>query len=257
MSKHEADPERLSAMGATALERRLLEAASREQPSAELSERMAKGLGIALVPGLAATAAPKASTATGTAASAVAQGSSSLVPWVSGALVAVGVVVGAYITTLHGSKSPAARTPLSAPSAPPSVAEPVASLARPAPVAPVADEPLTSQESAPKAAQIPPSARGSHSTPAGELAAQIALVDAARHALASGSPQRALSIAREYQAQYPRGTFRPEVAAVKIEALMKLGRTSEARALAERFVVSYGAGPLATRVARLVQIAEP
>ena len=62
---------------------------------------------------------------------------------------------------------------------------------------------------------------------------------------------------RDYQTQYPSGTFRPEVAAVKIEALVKLGRMTEARTLAERFVVAYGSGPLAERVARLAHLAEP
>jgi hypothetical protein len=82
-------------------------------------------------------------------------------------------------------------------------------------------------------------------------------VDAARSALASGSALRALSIVRDYQSQYPSGTFRPEVSAVKVEALVNLGRMTEARTLAERFVVAYGPGPLADRVARLAHIAEP
>ena len=99
--------------------------------------------------------------------------------------------------------------------------------------------------------------RGGRGAAAGELADQIALVDAARTALAAGSAQRALSIVREYQHDYPTGTFRPEVSAVKIEALVKMGRTAEARTLAERFVVAYGPGPLADRVARLAHIAEP
>jgi hypothetical protein len=90
-----------------------------------------------------------------------------------------------------------------------------------------------------------------------ELGKQIALVDAARAALGSGEAARALGIVREYQATYPGGTFRPEVAAIKIEALLKLGRESEARASAERFAATYGSGPLAERVARLAGIAKP
>ena len=92
---------------------------------------------------------------------------------------------------------------------------------------------------------------------ANELANQIALVDAARAALASGGAARALASVRDYQTEYPHGTFRPEVAAIKIEALLKLGRKAEARALAERFAANYGAGPLADRVTRLVGTAEP
>jgi outer membrane protein assembly factor BamD (BamD/ComL family) len=99
--------------------------------------------------------------------------------------------------------------------------------------------------------------RGRGVATANELASQIALVDAARAALASGGAARALASVRDYQAEYPNGTFRPEVAAIKIEALVKLNRTAEARALAERFASNYGPGPLADRVARLVGTAQP
>jgi outer membrane protein assembly factor BamD (BamD/ComL family) len=83
------------------------------------------------------------------------------------------------------------------------------------------------------------------------LAAQIALVDAARAALAAGGGERALAIVRQYQGQYPSGAFRPEVTAVKIEALMKVGRKDEARVLAEKFVAANGPSPLTDRVSRL------
>jgi len=217
---------------------------------------MAQGLGIAMLPGAGALGSVKTGSASGSTTGTVASGSSSLVPWVSSALVAAGVVVGAYVTMLHEAKpiTPPALPALSAPSAAPTLVAPVTS---PSAVTPTADTAANAaDEPAPKSS-APQSTRGSRSTPASELADQIALVDAARSALASGGAQRALSIAREYQTQYPSGTFRPEVAAVKIEALVKLGRTSEARTLAERFVVAYGPSPLAARVARLAQLAEP
>jgi transposase InsO family protein len=100
-----------------------------------------------------------------------------------------------------------------------------------------------------------PRNRGAPTT--NDLAAQIALVDTARAALASGAATRALASVRDYQSDYPNGAFRPEVAAIKIEALMKLARRSEARALAERFRASYGPGPLADRVSRLVGAPQP
>jgi outer membrane protein assembly factor BamD (BamD/ComL family) len=86
---------------------------------------------------------------------------------------------------------------------------------------------------------------------------QIALVDAARGALASGSSNRALELLRQYQRKYPSGSFRPEVAALKIEALQKLGRTTEARALAERFIAENRGSPLAERVARMTRSEKP
>ena len=259
MSKHEKDlPERLQAAGATNFERRLLEAAGREQPSRELSERMAQGIGISMS-GAGTTVG--AGTKSGTAAAKAANSSSSLIPWVSGALVAVGVAVGALSSTRPITKisEPAAIAPptlsvsgTSVPATSSLAGTPMAT----AGVATAADDaaPNVDEESP---ARPPAAQRGGRGAAAGELANQIALVDAARSALAAGSAQRALSIVREYQHDYPTGTFRPEVSAVKIEALVKMGRTAEARTLAERFVVAYGPGPLADRVARLAHIAEP
>jgi outer membrane protein assembly factor BamD (BamD/ComL family) len=82
-------------------------------------------------------------------------------------------------------------------------------------------------------------------------------VDAARAALASGTADHALERLRRYRDKYPAGIFRPEAAALKIEALVKLGRSTEARSLAERFLVEQGDTPLADRVAHLTGLAHP
>jgi outer membrane protein assembly factor BamD (BamD/ComL family) len=99
--------------------------------------------------------------------------------------------------------------------------------------------------------------RARESATGNDLANQVALVDAARAALASGGAERALASVREYQTTYPGGAFRPEVAAIRIEALLKLGRKAEARALAERFPATYGPGLLADRVARMTGMTQP
>lgn len=255
MSKQETDlPARLRAVGATDLERRLLEAAGREQPSPDLSARMAQAIGVSMVSGgSAATESVK----TGTAAAKAANASSSLVPWVSGALLAVGVLAGAFVATRPGAR-PSAPSAVGVASlvAPGASSEVVAVVAAPLEATPASDaRPDASAEAPARAA--PPSPRGRRGTTSGELANQIALVDAARRALAAGAAERALAIVRDYQSEYPTGTFRPEVSAVKVEALVKLGRITEARTLAERFVVAYGPGPLADRVARLAHIAQP
>jgi hypothetical protein len=252
MSKTDPElPERLRSAGATQLEQRLLQAAGSELPSRELSERMARAIGVSLpAGGLAPGGAAKASAAKSKAATA----SSSLVPWVSGALLAA-VVAGAFVATRPGG----APAPVSASAAPASSALGAStSLAAPV-LSPALAEPSAKAESedsakAPTASATP---RGRGGTTASELAAQIALVDAARAALASGDAPRALAGVHDYQADYPNGTFKPEVAAIKIEALVKLGRKTEARALAERFAKSYGPGPLADRVARLASVPQP
>jgi len=82
------------------------------------------------------------------------------------------------------------------------------------------------------------------------LREQTSLVDAARDAVASGAADRALTFLRQYQDKFPGGVFRPEAAALKIEALARLGRGAEVHALANRFVAEYGDGPLTDRVRR-------
>ena len=68
-------------------------------------------------------------------------------------------------------------------------------------------------------------------------------------AMAAGADRRALETLRHYRDRYPAGSFRPEASALEIEALMKLGRADEARALAERFVAQHRGSLLARRVA--------
>jgi acetyl-CoA acetyltransferase len=82
------------------------------------------------------------------------------------------------------------------------------------------------------------------------ISEQIALVDAASAAVSAGAGERALAVVREYQTKYPTGSFRPEISALRIEALVLVGRREEARTLAQRFVTQYQ-GPLAERVARV------
>lgn len=247
MSKTEAElPERLRSAGATDLERRLLDAAGREAPSRELTERMAVSLGIAAPstggsPREAANAgkaaAPQAVTAT-----------SSFLPWV--AAVVVAAAVGAmFIARRPAEKVAPATSATSVVSASPPL---------PAPSAPPSAERSSELQSEVKPAPPVPSVTQRRLAGAGaELAAQIALVDAARAELAGGGAQRALKLVDQYQARYPSGAFRPEVSAVKVEALMKLGRTVEARALAERFLAAHGPSPLAERVARLAGLPRP
>ena len=258
MSKMDSElPKRLGAADGPGLEQRLLRAATNEQPTRELSERMARGIGVTL-PAIGAGGAASLTAKSAAAASKVTVSFSSLLPWISGALAAA-VAVGGFIVLRPGMappRSPAFGAPMS------TALRAAAKLAAPT-LPPAAATPPTdaSPQSMDDAATKPPgnfaSQRSRSLTTTNELAQQVALVDGARAALASGDAEHALGIVREYQATYPGGTFRPEVAAIKIEALLKRGRKTEARASAERFAATYGAGPLAERVARLAGIAQP
>jgi TolA-binding protein len=252
MSKKESEvPERLRAVGARELERRLVGAAGRERPSGELSERMARAIGISL-PTAGGAAGEHADP--GGSAPHAATASGSPWPWAGGALVTAAVAVGVAFALRPGAArvstsgvTEPARATVSA-VAPPEPAPVKAPLPPGAPARAIEAAPLT---------PAPSSAQRGGKKASGDIAEQIALVDAARSAVRSGDVERALAAVRKYQAEYPRGAFRPEAAALKVEALVKAGRTAEARAAAERFVVAYGPGPLTDRVALLAGISHP
>ncbi len=242
-------PERLRALGATELERRLLEATANEQPSPELSERIAQGIGISAAISATTIGAAGAGTAlgTGVAAPKAAAGSTALLPWISLGvlgLVVVGAVVGtrAWRTSVRQERpaSPSVSTP--SPVTPPS---------------PVELAPAAVTESSPSVPATAPTHRRPAAAATSDLRDQIVMVDAARAALAAGAGERALELLRRYQDRYPAGSFRPEAAALEVEALTKLGRHAEASVLAKRFVAEYGKSPLADRVARVAGLAQP
>jgi hypothetical protein len=248
--KHGDDAvERLQNGDATPLERRLLGAASSERPSPELSARMAGAIGISLP----SAGAPPGGSKGGAGLRHAVSRSKTLVPWLSGAVVAA-VVAGAFVAGRGGTPSQMSGA-LSVVA--PSVVSAAVARAAPSALPPRVDEPPRVESEPVPSAPAPASPRARAPGQVAELAAQIALVDAARAALAGGHAERALSIVRDYQMDYPSGTFRPEVSAIKIEALVKLGRKAEARALSERFVKAYGPGPLTERVARLGGLAQP
>jgi hypothetical protein len=259
MKKHESGlPERLSTAETIGLERRLREAASHEQPSPELSKRMASAIGISMpIAGNAAVATKSAAGGTSTAAPKTVTASSSLLPWALGTLATAMVVIGVVVASRSNSGSRA--TPSSAAHVGPVLAAPALAPSGPVPAEPTPPEAPTMPANddaldthAPGSPQ-----RARERTDAGDLSDQLALVDAAHRALGSGDARGALSLTRKYQAEYPSGTFRPEAAAIRIEALVNAGRATEARALADKFATAYGPGPLADRVAALVSARQP
>ncbi len=236
-------PSQLRVVGATDLERRLLEAGARELPSVELTKRMQQALGISIGVGVATAATTaKAATAAGVGSAAPAFAWPAISIGVL-ALAVTGGVVGVRSTVHHTTNRPvvalAARVPEPTPTlTSASVEMPTAA----APVAPMVAEIRSAAPARHHAAQA--AARR-------DLRAEIALVDAARSAVAASANERALALLDRYESSYPRGTFRPEVAALRIEALDHLGRTVQARALARKFIAAHADSPLAERVARV------
>lgn len=238
-------PERLLDGEATPFERRVLENALQRGPSAEVTRRMAQALGVGVA---TAAPAPPVARPTATAAPAAASAPNTLWPWISAAVVALavsGVVIG---TRARGGKA----SPPSAASAgrlePPATTPPAPSL--PA-VKPLEESSTVRNE----ARSLPAASVAVRATiGAGDLRGEIELVDGARAALTARSPDRALEIVRRYEGRYPSGTFTPEATAVKVEALMRLGRREEARKLAARFVAEHRDALIADRIAALAGV---
>lgn len=235
-------PERLIESDATAFERRVLGAALRRQPSSAASARMAKALGVTVAAVGTATAAGTVAAGTAATKATVAVATTSLWPWVSAGVIGL-VVAGAVVGTRVGRH---AREPH--PVAP-AVTAPLP------PVSPTVAEPAGPVAEAPRA--VVPTQRSRSVTTAGDLRDQVAFIDSARTAMSAGSSRRALEILRRYLDRYPAGSFRPEAIALEVEALMKLGREAEARALAERFVAEHRGSLLARRVADVAGLAAP
>ena len=241
-------PTQLRVVGATDLERRLLDAGSRELPSVELTRKMQQALGLSIAASAITAAAVKSS---GTAAATAASGAPAFAwPAISVgvlALAVTGAVVGLRSTVSHHATGK------------PAVTMPAVVLG-PAPIAP---EPIAAPETAPSARAVErprsvPARAHRHAIAAAtpsDLRAEIALVDAARSAISAGADARALALLRRYDTSYRAGTFRPEVTALRIEALDHLGRTAQARTLAEQFMAAHPDSPLADRVARVTGVA--
>jgi hypothetical protein len=242
-------PERMRDGGATDLERRLLRAAANEEPSPELRDRMAQAIGVSSgSPGGPADGAGSGGAATkaGTGASAT-TGSSGLATWISAGLLGLavsGVIVGAHLWRTGDRHEAPAPVHVIAP--PPAAA-----------AAPAETVPRTAVESPTGSVAPTPPGRSAPPGRPGDLREQIALLDATRMAVSTGAGERALELLRQYKDRYPSGSFRPEAAALRVDALARLGRRAEARAEAEHFLAEFGKGPLGDRVARVAGLDRP
>jgi hypothetical protein len=237
-------PERLMAADATDFERRLLQAARDRRPSPAASARMAKAIGVtAAAVGTTLTAKTIAAEAAVSKAGAAA-GASAVWPWISVSVLGL-VVAGAVVGSRARHSSPRETAPALAP---------VTALPTPTAASAPAEPSTETAEPAPSVASP---IRRSRPAAGPELSEQIAVIDAARAALSAGADRRALETVRRYQERYPNGSFRPEATALKIEALLKLGRQAEARTLAERFVTEQRGSLLAERVAALAGLPRP
>jgi hypothetical protein len=90
------------------------------------------------------------------------------------------------------------------------------------------------------------------SATSGGLAEESALLEQARRALDS-APSAALTSVREHARRFPNGQLAAERGLIEVDALYRVGRRAEARALAERLLAQGGGDLYVGRVRRLLQ----
>jgi TolA-binding protein len=248
------DPVRLLDEGGSELLRSLLSAAREEQPRDAALESTLAAVGVAAAgasaAGTAATTAAHGALGAASLGSTKAAASSTLlivVKWLG-----IGAVVGAVATqTVYGVSgvfAPAARpvpsavvVPLAAPVVPnaPKVAPPIGQLPDvPAPPPPVISAPAVVAQ--PSAAP----AEADTSTP---LAAEVAALDGARQALASGDAAHALDLLNDYDARFPAPRMMPEALYLRLQAFILQGDKSDSEAVARRILRVYPSSPHAAR----------
>jgi hypothetical protein len=110
------------------------------------------------------------------------------------------------------------------------------------------------------AAMLPPPA-ASPSAPASlpsapaAVSTEIQLLDAAQLALRGGDLARALALTSSHRDAYPRGAMTEEREAIAVEALVRLGRTDDARVRLASFVTRFPGSGYHARLQRLLSTA--
>ncbi|HET9956608.1 MAG TPA: hypothetical protein VFQ61_19050 [Polyangiaceae bacterium] len=269
---------RLLEEGADDFEAQLLSAGRRDAPRAESRRHILAGLGVIAVASTITTAAnamARPSTAVavekpGILARLAGTGKGALAKWgvVSGAG-ALAVWAGAR---LSHSEMPAQPSPRAAQSQP--VGSAVTAVADPPQAAPAADSVEGTVEGTAEAdnAASPSTVAGREATvrgnsaqsgtlspgaqvpTAGNLTAELALLESSRRALVAGEPKRSLSLLDEYTRKFPRPRLSSEAQVLRIEALVASGERGKALELGRSFLARQGHSPFARRVRSLIGV---
>ena len=83
------------------------------------------------------------------------------------------------------------------------------------------------------------------------LSPEVALVDAARRALVRGDPGEALGHLNRHEREHPHGLLRPEAFVLRLEAMVRAGRSEAARELARRYLESNPRGAHAQSIRKI------
>ncbi len=238
------DPHFLLDEGATALERRLLEAGAREQPSAACREAALSAIGLGTGVALASAGAAAAS------ASAAKDGLGwALSKWwlIGGGLLAA---AGSAVWAMWPAETVApltARAPMVEATA---RSLPLQGSVGPAPVT-QAEPPTLAPSAAPAASERRPQPAARSSGDA-SIQGQIDLIDRARNAVRAHQPATALQAVSEYYQRYPQGVLGQEAQLLRIEAVLQQGDRATAERMFDSYEARYPNSALAARVRRLL-----
>jgi hypothetical protein len=234
-----SEPRRLRDEAESTVELLLLEAGSAYRSTPEARAKTLAALGLV---GSAAVSAGALSSTAGTSLATKAGIAWSKLVLLSGLGASVVVPVG-YVTwnRLHSGREESAKVVAAPPTTPQVVAK----------TAPVVDAPtpaVTFEELPAEAPAAQVAKTEAKSTPAGDLAAELGALDAARSRLAAGDASGALAKLDDYSRTYPRGRLVLEAEVLRIDALAKSGQTDVAKKRAEVFLRRHPNSVLASRV---------
>jgi hypothetical protein len=275
------DPVRLFDESSSELLKSLLSAAHDEQPNQAALRRTLTAVGVgSAVLATASTASAAGASAGGAAAAQGVAGAASLgsVKGIAGTTLLVvvkwlgaGAIAGIVATsTIYAVSEPALPAPSAAPArvskaiAPSAVVKPHAGgvpAAAEAPEVPAEPAPVAAPavlSAAPVSSLVAPTPQPlsvpAEVDPAAPLAAELALLDNARAALAASDAVRALRALNDYDARFPRPNLAPEALYLRLEALTLQGDKTGTEAVARRLLRSYPMGPHAARARSVLGI---
>jgi hypothetical protein len=214
----------------------------------------AVGVGVAVVAVTGGAAGAGASAGTAAKGGLALLSFGSVVKWLG-----VGAVSGVVVAGVAHELTPAAHAPVVTTAAvdnqPPAPARRASERAAPktefAPRSPTASEPEPPKPVvAPHAPLQERNEQAEHGVP---LAAEVALVDRARAALASGKPARALDELSGYETAFPEPRLEPEVLFLRMEAHLVAGNAPLARETAERSIRLFPRSPHAARARQVIE----
>jgi hypothetical protein len=262
------DPVRFLDEDKSELMRSLLSAAREEQPMHAAVARTLTVLGVGTALATVATSSAAAGVASGAGAQGLAAAASVssangvlgtsllvVVKWL-GAGVVMGLVAtsAVYVVTqpnLPASEPPSPKIALGKPVSPERTARADHATSVSAPE--VTEEPAAAKSPAPSNAALSATAAPSVSgvpaevDPDAQLAAETALLDRARQALASGNASSAVRTLNDYDARFAHPNLLPEALYLRLEALTLQGDQPETQATARRLLRAFPGGPHAAR----------